>query len=58
MGGEILLRSDLGQGATFTFWVSAFRACPARNPVPEERPASVLELSKVWEEECGEQRAA
>ena len=44
MGGELALRSDLGQGATFTFWISAFRERPEHIGAPE--PTSVLDLTE------------
>lgn len=50
MGGELALRSDLGQGATFTFWISAFRERPEQLGAPE--PASVLDLPEGIVEEA------
>jgi signal transduction histidine kinase len=50
MGGELALRSDLGQGATFTFWISAFRERPEHIGAPE--PTSVLDLSEGSVEEA------
>ena len=50
MGGELALRSDLGQGATFTFWISAFRECPEQIGAPE--PAGVFDLSEGTVEEA------
>lgn len=50
MGGELALRSDLGQGATFTFWISAFRERPERLGAPG--PASVLDLPEGSVEEA------
>ncbi len=50
MGGELALRSDLGQGATFTFWISAFRERPEQ--IGEPAPASVLDLSEETVDEA------
>jgi signal transduction histidine kinase len=50
MGGDLALRSDLGQGATFTFWIPAFRERPEHIRAPE--PASVLELPEGSVEEA------
>ncbi len=50
MGGDLTLRSDLGQGATFTFWIPAFRERPENLGVPE--PASVLDLPEGSIEEA------
>jgi signal transduction histidine kinase len=50
MGGELALRSDLGHGSTFTFWISAFRERPERIGAPG--PASVLDLPEGSAEEA------
>lgn len=50
MGGELAVRSDLGQGATFTFWIPAFRERPEQLGAPG--PASVLDLPEGSIEEA------
>jgi signal transduction histidine kinase len=57
MEGQIEVKSDLGRGAVFSFWVPARRERPAR-PAAPSAPSSVLQLPKGWEDDGGDMRVA
>jgi signal transduction histidine kinase len=57
MEGEIEVRSDLGRGSVFTFWVPAYREKPVARPT-QAKPESVLQMPHGWDEDGGDQAVA